>query len=78
MPKKSDKKTNLEESLAKLEEIVARMENPAVTLDDALILYKEGIELATKLAQNLLHAEAEVSVLTERSGKIFEETFARD
>ncbi|MCL2852054.1 MAG: exodeoxyribonuclease VII small subunit [Defluviitaleaceae bacterium] len=81
MPRKSTakptEKIRLEEGLHLLEDIVSRMENPATTLDDSLALYKEGVDLAVKLAEGLKAAEGEVAVLTEQSGKIFEKTFAR-
>jgi len=76
MPKatpKSAKPIRLEDGLAALEGIVAQMENPATTLDDSLALYKDGVELATKLAASLKETEGEVAILMEKSGKIFEE-----
>ena len=82
MPKKSaaksTEKIELEKGLQLLEGIVARMEHPDTTLDDSLTLYKEGVDLALKLAEELNAAEGEVSVLMEKSGKIFEKTLARD
>ena len=82
MPRKSaakpKEKLRLEEGLHLLECIVTQMEKPATTLDDSLTLYKDGVELALKLAEELKSAEGEVAVLMEKSGKIFEKTFVRE
>ena len=71
-------KIKLEQGLQLLESIVTRMEHPATTLDDSLALYKEGVDLALKLAEELTAAEGEITMLMEKSGKIFEKTFTRD
>ena len=82
MPRKSaakpTEKMRLEESLHLLESIVEKMESPATTLDDSLSLYKEGMDLAIRLAEGLQSAENEVAVLIEKSGKVFEKTLARE
>ena len=81
MPKKSNsaaaEKIQLEEYLQQLEGIVEKMESSATTLDESLELYKDGVELAVKLAERLKTAEGEVAVLMEKSGKVFKDTFER-
>ena len=82
MPKKTAakplEKIQLEDGLRLLENIVAQMENPTTTLDESLSLYKDGVDLALKLAEKLRAAEGEVSVLAEASGKIFEKPITVD
>jgi len=75
---KADERLQIEKGLQQLETIVMRMEDPSTSLDDSLELYKEGVGLALGLAEGLKAAEGEVAVLMEKSGKIFEQTFARE
>ena len=78
MPKKavskSAEKIQIEHGLTLLEDIVARLENPSTTLDDSLELYKNGVDLAAKLAHSLKASEGEIAILMDKSGKVFEKT----
>ena len=60
MPKK---KSNFEQDIKRLAEIVEEVENSDTSLDAAISLYKEGIELAAKCGTVLKQYEEEVHVL---------------
>lgn len=51
-------KLNFENSLKKLQEIVLKLESESISLDEALDLFKEGIEL-TKACQTKLNSVEE-------------------
>ena len=54
-----------EEAIAKLEEIIARMEGGKSTLDAALGDYEEAIGLVRLCTEMLTNAEKKLTVLTE-------------
>jgi len=64
MAAKKDK--SLEESFARLEEIIAIMEDGKKNLDDSFKLYKEGIELVKACNQKLDKVEKEISIINEK------------
>ncbi|HEX6628256.1 MAG TPA: exodeoxyribonuclease VII small subunit [Gemmatimonadaceae bacterium] len=61
-----------EKSLHRLDEIMARLENEQVGLDESLKLFEEGIELLRSAAAELDKAETRVQMLVEKSGGGFE------
>lgn len=76
--KKADvtKKADFERSLARLEEIVRRLENANLTLDDAMKLFEEGVELSRACQKQLEEAEGRVEVLLKKAnGKLVAEPF---
>ncbi len=52
-----------EEALAKLEEIVKRMESGELTLDESLEAFEEGVRLSRLCAERLDEAERRVEAL---------------
>ena len=60
-----EEKMNFEQSLARLDEIVRRMERGDVALDEALSLFEEGTALAKSCNQLLDEAELKVVQLTK-------------
>ena len=57
--------------LARLEEIVRRLEGEDVDLDEALRLFEEGVERLRAARERLARAEATVRrVLTDSAGKL--------
>ena len=54
-----------EEAIAKLEDIIARMEGGKTTLDAALGDYEEAISLVRLCTEMLSNAEKKLTVLTE-------------
>lgn len=76
--KKADpaRKPEFERSLARLEEVVRRLENANVSLDDALRLFEEGVELTRKCQRQLEEAEGKVEILLKKAGgKLVAEPF---
>ncbi len=52
-----------EEAIARLEVIVKSMEGDAVSLDESLALYEEGVALVRRLTRELDEAEQRVQIL---------------
>jgi len=59
-----------ESALARLEEIVARLEGSEVSLEEALGLVQEGDELSRFCEQQLRAAEGKILQLVERLGGV--------
>lgn len=49
-----------EESLTKLTEIVSKLENEDVTLEESISLYKQGIELSVNCKKQLENAKLKI------------------
>ena len=65
-----------EQRLARLEEIVERLESGEVGLDESLKLYAEGAGLIQQCRKTLTEAEKKISKLTESaSGDLATEPF---
>lgn len=65
-----------EESIAELEEIVAKLEGGNVTLDESLTLFEQGIKLSKNCQKMLDTAEKKVSILmTDNNGEVIKEDF---
>ena len=47
------KKPDFEKSLGRLEEVVRRLESPQLSLDDAMKLFEEGVELSRECQKQL-------------------------
>ena len=58
-----------EKALERLEEIVKRMEEGDMTLDDSLKAFEEGISLSRFCAKKLDDAERKVEMLMKSNGK---------
>ena len=73
------KAKTFEEQIGELEEIVAKLENGDVSLDESLALFEQGIKL-TKGCQKILDtAEKKVKVLmSDGSGEMTEEDFINE
>jgi exodeoxyribonuclease VII small subunit len=72
-PKKPEpsKKPDFERSLARLEEVVRRLESPQVSLDDAMKLFEEGVSLSRECQKQLEEAEGRVEILLKKAdGKL--------
>ncbi|MGC2163783.1 MAG: exodeoxyribonuclease VII small subunit [Silvibacterium sp.] len=66
-----------EQSLKKLETIVAQMERGDVSLEDSVKLFEEGTKLAEQCKQQLADAEGKVEILIkQRNGAMKPEPFA--
>ena len=63
-----------EDQLAKLEEIVGRLEDESVGLEEALGLFENGMDLARRCRARLEEVEQRVSQLLEADGDEEEES----
>jgi formamidopyrimidine-DNA glycosylase len=70
------KKPDFEKSLARLEEVVRRLESPQLSLDDAMKLFEEGVSLSRECQKQLEDAEGRVEILLKKAdGKLAAEPF---
>ena len=73
------KKADFERSLARLEEVVQRLEGANLSLDDAMKLFEEGVQLSRECQKQLAEAEARVEILLKKAdGKLAAEPFEPD
>lgn len=63
--------TSIEQRLARLEAIVAELENEPLELAQALALFEEGVTCLREAAGTLSEAEARVQKLTELADGAF-------
>jgi len=72
----SPKKPDFEKSLARLEEIVRKLESPQLSLDEAMKLFEEGVGLSKECQKQLEEAEGRVEILLKKAdGKMVAEPF---
>jgi exodeoxyribonuclease VII small subunit len=65
------KETNFEKSMERLGDIVHKLEDGELSLDEALKLYEEGIHLSQACAKRLENAQSRVDILMQSaSGQI--------
>ena len=70
------KKPDFEKSLARLEEVVRRLESPQLSLDEAMKLFEEGVALSRECQKQLEDAEGKVEILLKKAdGKLVAEPF---
>lgn len=67
---KNAKVMNFEEGIAKLETIVKKMEDGAMSLDESLEAFEEGVKLSKFCGQKLEEAQRRVNLLMEKNGKL--------
>ena len=63
--------TPVEEQLRRLEAIVQKLESEAVSLDDSIALFEEGVELAVAVRKRLEASEDRIKQIVERSEGLF-------
>lgn len=59
------KELSLEERMQKMEDIIRRMENMEMTLDESFRLYKEGMEQLKKCSDMIDTVEKELQIIEE-------------
>lgn len=65
------KKADFERCLGRLEEVVRRLENANLSLDEAMKLFEEGVQLSRECQKQLEDAEGRVEILLKRAdGKL--------
>lgn len=64
------KAQTFEQSLSRLEALVARLESGDLPLDDAMESYEEGVGLVRSCRADLDRAELKIRRLVERNGQV--------
>lgn len=75
MPEKQD---TFEKDLKQLEDVVARLEQGDLPLDEAMMLFQEGMRLSKLCSQRLSTVEREIKKLVAEGDKLKLETFEPD
>ncbi len=65
------KKINFEKNINELSEIVYKMENTDIDIDESIKLYKKGMTLAKTLSKSLQEIETEIFELKNESATDF-------
>jgi exodeoxyribonuclease VII small subunit len=72
----AQRKPDFEKSLARLEEVVRRLESTQLSLDDAMKLFEEGVSLSRECQKQLEDAEGRVEILLRKAdGKLTAQAF---
>lgn len=58
------KKMSFEESCLRLEEIISKLEDEKLPLDESVKLYEEGMKLVVKCNNELSNVERKIKILT--------------
>lgn len=61
----------IEEQLRRLDEIVQKLESDAISLDESITLFEEGVELAVEIRKRLEASEGRIRKIVEKSGGLF-------
>jgi exodeoxyribonuclease VII small subunit len=72
---RTDKPVTFEQSLAELEAVVERLEHGELPLEEALVQFERGIELARSCESSLRQAEQKVEILLQKSPDATPEPF---
>jgi exodeoxyribonuclease VII small subunit len=72
--KKAAPKIDFEKSLAKLEEVVEKLESGDQPLEEALKLFEEGISLTRGCQQALKQAEEKITLLSQQNDEWLHES----
>jgi exodeoxyribonuclease VII small subunit len=65
----ADEGPSFEEALERLETIVEELEGGALSLEQSIARYEEGVKLSRRLTQTLDRAEKRIERLTEKDGE---------
>lgn len=66
----TNKTIQFEEAMTKLEKVVNQLETGDVPLEEAITLYKEGMELSAICQGKLQHAEKQLMSIIDEQGEI--------
>src|SRR3954469_18712511 len=64
----TERKPDFEKCLARLEEVVRKLESANLPLDQAMQLFEEGMQLSRDFQAQLEQAEARVEILLKKAG----------
>ncbi|GAA4709793.1 exodeoxyribonuclease VII small subunit [Brevibacillus fulvus] len=75
--KKNETETELtfEEAMKRLEEVVNRLESGDIPLEEAIMLYQEGMKLSRICGLKLEAIEAQITQLLEEDGQLKQKPF---
>jgi exodeoxyribonuclease VII small subunit len=69
---------DFEQSLTDLQNLVERLENGELSLEDSLAAFEQGVRLTRDCQAALAQAEQKVQILMERDGELEEAPFDAD
>jgi exodeoxyribonuclease VII small subunit len=69
---------DFEQSLTDLQNLVERLENGELSLEDSLTAFEQGVRLTRECQSALAQAEQKVQILMERNGELEEAPFDAD
>ncbi len=72
------KENSFEQSVKRLEEIVSALENQDTSLEQAMVLFQEGVALTEECSLKLKQAKQAVDVLIEKNSEMSKEEFVSD
>ena len=75
MPIEINPEMNFENAIVRLEQIVRSLENGSAPLDDALLLFEEGVRLVKLCNDKLTNAESQIKLLTQTPDGMVETDF---
>jgi len=75
---KTEKPFKFEQALEELNQLVNKMENGDISLEDALKHFERGIQLTRQCQQALQEAEQKVSILSEKNNTSTLEPYEAD
>jgi len=78
MSRKKPENLSFEEALSELEDLVDRLEQGDISLEESLKSFERGIALTRNCQQALVKAEQKVSILREKTLDAEPETFEVD
>lgn len=71
---KTQKPERVEECFAQLEDILAKLEDGSIPLDQAIVRYEEGLHLVTKVREQLDAYQQRIEVLRSAEGATTKES----
>jgi len=67
---------NFEETMKELEQVVQKLENGELNLDDSIKEFEKGMELSKSASKYLEYAEKKITILVkDKDGELIEEEF---
>jgi exodeoxyribonuclease VII small subunit len=78
MPKAPKKNPGIEAQLQELQNLVGKMEDGNLSLDETLAAFEKGVKLTQQAQSNLAEAEQRVQLLLEEDGKPSSSEFIED
>lgn len=71
-------KLTFEKKLEKLEEIISKLENPSLELEQSAKLFEEGLTLSKELSAQLDEVKNKVEILKKQGAELKLETFEEE